>query len=958
MTAVESSTPISLEVTRQGSGVGEVTVRYRALGTSYGQDTLSWPAGDMSPRRIEIPALNDGLRNPDRILEAVLFDATGGAALRNPPRARVTLVDDDAPRESRLSSQQVACDAERALGFLQRTDATTAGGQESLLAIWLTPTGDLAGLATARAAGQPERQVAFSSNLQESTLLRNPERPQLFSVSLTRNELNSDLVSAGSSGRILVTLNPTLDSAPATGLLSIDNVAGAAGRLTDAKPGRGLSSLAERCHQIASPRDAHLFAVLAKTVRPAVTGAARYEMAILRGEEVGSYFLDIYPYSSSGLPLGRLAASLDSLATGTGALEQGTLRLLPRCAAGQTTSHCTTLSAAGTVALVPPAAPGEVSRAATVQVTTSGSQEAGFAWASLLSGSTWASAPPQAPPPLKLRDFGSLECDRQRLRDFLDRVTVSVPNSGKPASVNLTFSESGDFAGIAYTANGPTPEHQLAFSTNPEEMSLLRNPGRPQLDAVSLTRNALASDLVAGNDPDRLSIFVNPTLSASPEPSARLAIDNVQGAAGLAASARPGRGLDPILERCHSGILNQEAHTLQLLSRILRVEAEGAPQVKTAISGRGDTYTVTAYPFAADGTSMGRISLRVTAYFDSTTGELGAGELRVNPPCSGEECTTFHGPASVEIVPPMGASGVREPITFQLPGLQGDIFSIDFASVLAASTWRKPLAATGRSLGEQIALGGTVLFVGAHPGDEVLAAPLLGEVCSVRGAHCTFLVATRGGNGVCKRPGGCAPDLATVRTQEMERTAALFGAELIQWDLPDATGMYYQDVELRWGRHFPGGFAELDNRLSSAVAAVHPTAVVTFDRRHGSTCNPDHGAVESLLTRVEANVVPNADFYWLESLLPPNPNLAAGFSPAVRDDPGVETVNAAPFWSFLLEDAAVHTSQFSVTDLLAFGAVPNASRVIPILQADNASAESFTDGRYYSLCDLGGPLFP
>src|SRR5713101_6792127 len=92
-----------------------------------------------------------------------------------------------------------------------------------------------------------------------------------------------------------------------------------------------------------------------------------------------------------------------------------------------------------------------------------------------------------------------------------------------------------------------------------------------------------------------------------------------------------------------------------------------------------------------------------------------------------------------------------------------------------------------KTLADQIASRGKVLWIGAHPDDEAIIAPLLGDVCVERGDPCALLVATRGEAGPCELPEGCLPDLATVRTHEMQQAAALYGATLMQWSLPNGS---------------------------------------------------------------------------------------------------------------------------------------------------------------------------
>ncbi|HXU31720.1 MAG TPA: hypothetical protein VN851_14190, partial [Thermoanaerobaculia bacterium] len=253
-----------------------------------------------------------------------------------------------------------------------------------------TATGDFAGIATSgNGPGTPEAALAFSSNPEETTLLRNPTRPQLFSVSLTRNDLNSDLVAAGNADELRLSVNPTLDANPPAGnLLAIDNLAAAAGRLADAKPGRGLAPLLAPCHDDFSGSDVHVFRVLEKVVRGEAAGAKSVEMAIYRGEAPDTYRIDALPIGADGLGRGRLSALLEVAFTPAGDLATGTLRILDRCTAGQT-ANCTDVTGTAALALFKPVLPGVIPPATSYRVSTAGPASAAVDFADLLAGTSW-----------------------------------------------------------------------------------------------------------------------------------------------------------------------------------------------------------------------------------------------------------------------------------------------------------------------------------------------------------------------------------------------------------------------------------------------------------------------------------------------------------------------------------------------------------------------------------------
>ena len=233
---------------------------------------------------------------------------------------------------------------------------------------------------------------------------------------------------------------------------------------------------------------------------------------------------------------------------------------------------------------------------------------------------------------------------------------------------------------------------------------------------------------------------------------------------------------------------------------------------------------------------------------------------------------------------------------------------------------------------------GNLLWIGAHPDDEVILAPLLGELC-VEGKHkCTFLVATHGEAGLCRLPDGCAPDLATVRTAEMRAAASLYRATLFQGVLPDVFASDPSAVRQAWAATV-GGRDELLDQLANAIRTAAPRAVITFDPRHGSTCHPAHRALGALAIQAVARLHAPPAVFLLESRV----RIASGgssivFSPAL-DVPELLTFDVTPprrgargtGWSYLLADARTQPSQFDAAFLASLSAVPTAARRVYLL---------------------------
>src|ERR1051326_3895808 len=144
-----------------------------------------------------------------------------------------------------------------------------------------------------------------------------------------------------------------------------------------------------------------------------------------------------------------------------------------------------------------------------------------------------------------------------------------------------------------------------------------------------------------------------------------------------------------------------------------------------------------------------------------------------------------------------------------------------------------------------------ILVVTAHPDDESLFAPILGAYCRVM-SECTLLVMTHGENGPCVLASGCGTDLAATRASELTAAAALLHTSLILWTLPDVMS----DVVNQWGGH-----DTLVGRIAGVIEDVRPTAILTFDPAHGTTCHPAHRAVGSAV----AEAAGDRKAYFLET---------------------------------------------------------------------------------------------
>ena len=148
---------------------------------------------------------------------------------------------------------------------------------------------------------------------------------------------------------------------------------------------------------------------------------------------------------------------------------------------------------------------------------------------------------------------------------------------------------------------------------------------------------------------------------------------------------------------------------------------------------------------------------------------------------------------------------------------------------------------------------GTVLVVWAHPDDETYLVGGLSAALTDAGQRVVCVTATRG------EAGGTDPDLADIRTAELDTALAMLGVREHHWlDYPD------------------GGCASVDEeaaavRLRAIVDEMRPDTVITFGP-DGYTGHPDHQAVSR----------------WVDLAVTPDVRLLHAVSVEHRVDPGLD----------------------------------------------------------------------
>ncbi len=257
------------------------------------------------------------------------------------------------------------------------------------------------------------------------------------------------------------------------------------------------------------------------------------------------------------------------------------------------------------------------------------------------------------------------------------------------------------------------------------------------------------------------------------------------------------------------------------------------------------------------------------------------------------------------------------------------------------------------------ALASGVLWIGAHPDDEIYVAPVLADLCVRQGMKCTLLVITDGGKGHCLLPGGCLPTVAAVRAKEMANAATYYRASLTMANLEDSPAGSPDGVLWAWNNSIGGGTVLVD-ALTAYIRTLNPDILLTFDPRHGSSCHLDHRAVGELAlgaaTRagIPLNSIYTPQNYWVNGLV--SPMMAwAGNATIIPGDTAVKTMDASAQWLSISKNLSVHPSQFPKSWIDAFTYTPVANQIQSLLSVQDMN---LNDTRYFNLCPFNDKYWP
>lgn len=130
----------------------------------------------------------------------------------------------------------------------------------------------------------------------------------------------------------------------------------------------------------------------------------------------------------------------------------------------------------------------------------------------------------------------------------------------------------------------------------------------------------------------------------------------------------------------------------------------------------------------------------------------------------------------------------------------------------------------------------TIIFVGAHPDDELTVSQFIARAREEKGLECLLLILTHGEGGECALQGGCYPDLATVREEELLKSAENLQCSVTLGNFPNEK-KWYRPVEEVYEQWTSLGAREF---IKEKVSGVKNPLVISFDPESGYTGHSEH----------------------------------------------------------------------------------------------------------------------
>ncbi|NOZ02896.1 MAG: hypothetical protein GXP54_13565, partial [Deltaproteobacteria bacterium] len=145
--------------------------------------------------------------------------------------------------------------------------------------------------------------------------------------------------------------------------------------------------------------------------------------------------------------------------------------------------------------------------------------------------------------------------------------------------------------------------------------------------------------------------------------------------------------------------------------------------------------------------------------------------------------------------------------------------------------------------------GARTMWIAPHPDDECFSGSLLARSSIHHKNPLHFLILTHGDGGECCKPGGCFPDLATVRGKEMARVAETYHATLRHehyWNAPlpvESFPLRHEIYRDHWQKQ-----GDVLGLVTAEIRRFKPDLILTFHPDWGATGHPEHMLTSRLAT--------------------------------------------------------------------------------------------------------------
>lgn len=282
-----------------------------------------------------------------------------------------------------------------------------------------------------------------------------------------------------------------------------------------------------------------------------------------------------------------------------------------------------------------------------------------------------------------------------------------------------------------------------------------------------------------------------------------------------------------------------------------------------------------------------------------------------------------------------------------------------------------------------------IFWIGAHPDDELIVSPVLGEVCKRSTATCTFIVASSGSHGICDYRNPKCRDIpaasqrtpaqfaavGSIRMEEMINAAKFitgrsnmqvdeYGTYVKQGELSNGLSPDRNTIKIHWDNQLRAATGlSVKDYIKQQIRELRPDVILTFDPRHGTTCHPEHRVIgQEVYNAVleSAAYISQDQAYVVTSKAVIDGGEVRGLTPVNANDPTSWTYDAHGSrhsyfgsgntgWDYLLKVIGKHPSQFTAGNIQKINSAPVSERTVNLQSMRDYRNSS--DPSYSQVCN-------